>query len=79
MHTCLPLLLKIKTSFQMFSELFPNDGSFPTLSDMEKNVSLVFCNSHFTEGPVRPNVPAIIEIGGIQVKDTPDPLPKVII
>ncbi|XP_065355745.1 UDP-glycosyltransferase UGT5-like [Calliphora vicina] len=59
-----------------YEELYPTDGSFPTLKDMERNVSLIFCNSHFTEGPVRPNVPAVIEIGGIQVKDTPEPLPE---
>ncbi|KAM7352845.1 UDP-glycosyltransferase UGT5-like [Cochliomyia hominivorax] len=59
-----------------YSELFPTDGSFPSLRDMERNISLIFCNSHFTEGPIRPNVPAVIEIGGIQIKDTPDPLPK---
>ncbi|XP_037806550.1 UDP-glucosyltransferase 2-like [Lucilia sericata] len=60
----------------LYSELYPTDGSFPTLSDMEKNVSLVFCNSHFTEGSVRPNVPAVVEIGGIQVKNKPEPLPQ---
>ncbi|KAI8118030.1 UDP-glucuronosyltransferase 2B15 [Lucilia cuprina] len=59
-----------------YSELYPTDGSFPSLSDMEKNVSLIFCNSHFTEGPIRPNVPAVVEIGGIQVKDKPEPLPE---
>jgi len=37
----------------------------------------VFFSSHAaSEGPIRPNVPAAIEIGGIQVKDTPDPLPQ---
>lgn len=42
-----------------------------------KNVSLVFCNSHaISEGPLRPNVPGIVEIGGIQIKDKPEPLPK---
>ncbi|KAM7351747.1 UDP-glycosyltransferase UGT5-like [Cochliomyia hominivorax] len=59
-----------------YNNLFPNDGSFPSLSDMEKNVSLIFINGHFSEGPIRPNVPAIVEIGGIQVKDKPEPLPK---
>ncbi|XP_075152431.1 UDP-glycosyltransferase UGT5-like [Haematobia irritans] len=62
---------------KVYNKLFPNDdGNFPSMWDMQKNVSLVFCNSHFTEGPVRPNVPAVVEIGGIQVKDKPDPLPK---
>ncbi|KAL9925031.1 uncharacterized protein ACN2A1_010713 [Glossina fuscipes fuscipes] len=60
-----------------YNELFPNDdGKLPTYEEMKNNVSLVFCNSHFTEGPIRPNVPAVIEIGGIQVKDQPNPLPE---
>uniref|UniRef100_A0A1A9X0P9 Cytochrome b5 heme-binding domain-containing protein n=1 Tax=Glossina brevipalpis TaxID=37001 RepID=A0A1A9X0P9_9MUSC len=60
-----------------WTELFSNDdGLFPTYQEMKKNVSLIFCNSHFTEGPIRPNVPAIIEIGGIQVKEKPNPLPE---
>ncbi|KAL9929451.1 UDP-glycosyltransferase UGT5-like isoform 1-T1 [Glossina fuscipes fuscipes] len=59
-----------------YKQLFPNDGIFPTYQEMTNNVSLIFCNNHFTEGPIRPNVPAIIEIGGIQVKDKPEPLPE---
>ncbi|TMW39357.1 hypothetical protein DOY81_015563, partial [Sarcophaga bullata] len=56
-------LVKQVLDFKMrsfYNELYPNDGSFPSLSDMEKNVSLVFCNGHFSEGPIRPNVPADI-------------------
>ncbi|XP_061391167.1 UDP-glucosyltransferase 2-like [Musca vetustissima] len=68
-------VLNIKME-RFYSELFPNDGNFPTLKDMMKNVSLVLVNGHFSEGPIRPNVPALVEIGGIQVKDVPDPLPK---
>uniref|UniRef100_A0A1A9VTL8 UDP-glycosyltransferases domain-containing protein n=1 Tax=Glossina austeni TaxID=7395 RepID=A0A1A9VTL8_GLOAU len=59
-----------------YKQLFPNDGIFPTYQEMKNNVSLIFCNSHFTEGPIRPNVPAVVEIGGIQVKDRSDPLPE---
>ncbi|XP_061391071.1 UDP-glucosyltransferase 2-like [Musca vetustissima] len=70
-------ILNIKMEgFYKRCELFPNDGNFPTLKDMMKNVSLVLVNGHFSEGPIRPNVPALVEIGGIQVKDVPDPLPK---
>ncbi|XP_070507931.1 UDP-glycosyltransferase UGT5-like [Chironomus tepperi] len=43
--------------------------------DAVKNISLVLVNDHFTEGVVRPNVPGIIEVRGIQVKPTPDKLP----
>lgn len=34
-------------------------------------------NYHFTNGVVRPNVPAIVEIGGIQIKPDTEPLPDV--
>ncbi|CAG9803451.1 unnamed protein product [Chironomus riparius] len=43
--------------------------------DAIKNISLILINDHFTEGVVRPNVPGIIEVRGIQVKPTPDKLP----
>lgn len=49
----------------------------PEYSEMLKNTSLVFFSSHAaSEGPIRPNVPSAIEIGGIQIKDKPDPLPQ---
>ena len=53
---------------------FPSD-KYPSLDSMVKNVSLVFTAHHFSEGPIRPNVPAMVEIGGIQIKD--NPLPEV--
>lgn len=46
------------------------------MSEMKRNLSLVFINNHFSQGNPRPNVPAFIEIGGIQVKQKPSPLPK---
>ncbi|XP_075158853.1 UDP-glycosyltransferase UGT4-like isoform X1 [Haematobia irritans] len=54
---------------------FPPDR-YPPLEEVYKNISLVFTNHHFSQGPIRPNVPALIEIGGIQIKENPDPLPK---
>lgn len=42
---------------------------------MRKNLSLALVNYHFTEGNPRPNVPALIDVGGLQVKHKPDPLP----
>ncbi|XP_041448268.1 UDP-glucosyltransferase 2-like [Drosophila obscura] len=59
-----------------YKELFGDDPNMPEYSEMMKNTSLVFFASHaLSEGPVRPNVPGVIEIGGIQIKDTPAPLP----
>ncbi|XP_075158859.1 UDP-glycosyltransferase UGT5-like [Haematobia irritans] len=54
---------------------FPADR-YPPLEEVYKNVSLVLTNHHFSQGPIRPNVPAVIEIGGIQIKEKPDPLPE---
>ncbi|KAM7348770.1 UDP-glycosyltransferase UGT5-like isoform 2-T2 [Cochliomyia hominivorax] len=60
---------------RMYGYNFPADR-YPPLEEVYKNVSLVLTNHHFSQGPIRPNVPALIEIGGIQIKEKPDPLPK---
>ncbi|KAH8317683.1 hypothetical protein KR074_004581, partial [Drosophila pseudoananassae] len=53
------------------------DPNFPTYSEMIRRISLLFYNYHApSEGPIRPVVPQSIEIGGIQVKEQPDPLPQ---
>ncbi|XP_055916903.1 UDP-glycosyltransferase UGT5-like [Eupeodes corollae] len=59
----------------LYSEIFP-PSKYPSFEDAKKNVSLVLCNSHFTEGVVRPNVPGLVDVGGIQIKQKPDPLPE---
>ncbi|XP_036215375.2 UDP-glycosyltransferase UGT5 isoform X4 [Bactrocera oleae] len=65
----------METSIEEFYKYnFPPDR-YPPLDEVRKNVSLVFTNHHFSQGPIRPNVPNLIEIGGIQVKEKPDPLP----
>lgn len=61
---------------RIYNEIF-TDKDMPTLSEMKKNISMVFVGSHLiSDGPIRPLVPAIIEVGGIQVKEQPDPLPQ---
>ncbi|XP_030383807.1 UDP-glucuronosyltransferase 1-6-like [Scaptodrosophila lebanonensis] len=66
-----------KRSNIMYKQIFGNEPNFPSIEQMRRNISLVFTNSHsISEGPIRPFVPATVEIGGIQVKDKPDPLPK---
>lgn len=57
---------------------FPSDR-YPSYDDSKRNVSLILINHHFSQGNVRPYVPAMIEIGGIQIKTTPTPLPEVIL
>ncbi|CAD7087502.1 unnamed protein product [Hermetia illucens] len=60
---------------KIYEKHFPGD-KYPSLIDMSKNVSLILQTSHFSEGIIRPEVPALIQIGGIQAKPKPDPLPK---
>ncbi|CAD7078260.1 unnamed protein product [Hermetia illucens] len=54
---------------------FPPD-KYPSYEDMKKNVSLLFVNTYLSQGYIQPNVPTIIQIGGIQIKPKPDPLPQ---
>ncbi|KAH8267529.1 hypothetical protein KR018_012652 [Drosophila ironensis] len=60
-----------------YRSIYGNDPSVPSYNDLTKNISLIFFASHgISEGPIRPNLPAVIEIGGIQTKEKPDPLPE---
>lgn len=54
---------------------FPAAKNYPSFNDVKKNVSLVFVGHHFSQGAIRPSVPNLIEIGGIQIKNKPNPLP----
>ncbi|XP_037814382.1 UDP-glycosyltransferase UGT5-like isoform X2 [Lucilia sericata] len=73
-HLVLRNLMQRKLE-RMYGYNFPADR-YPPLEEVYKNVSLVLTNHHFSQGPIRPNVPALIEIGGIQIKEKPDPLPQ---
>ncbi|XP_050332678.1 UDP-glycosyltransferase UGT5-like isoform X5 [Bactrocera neohumeralis] len=70
------LMAELGIHFQtkIYDYNFPSDR-YPPLDEVRKNVSLIFTNHHFSQGPIRPNVPNLIEIGGIQIKEKPDPLP----
>ncbi|XP_039962087.1 UDP-glycosyltransferase UGT4-like isoform X2 [Bactrocera tryoni] len=46
------------------------------MEDVRRNISLVFTNNHFTQGTIRPNVPTMVEIGGIQIPERRIPLPQ---
>ncbi|KAG4078607.1 hypothetical protein HA402_011366 [Bradysia odoriphaga] len=58
-----------------YNQHFPVAQNYPSYRDVKRNVSLVFVGHHFSQGAIRPNVPNLIEIGGIQIKSQPDPLP----
>lgn len=57
-----------------FSKIFPTEN-FPSYDEVRNNVSLVLVSSHFSQGRVRPLLPNVIEVGGLQIKETPAPLP----
>lgn len=61
-----------------YNQHFPSAKNYPTFREAKRNVSLVFVGHHFSQGAIRPNVPNLIEIGGIQIKKESDPLPPVI-
>ncbi|XP_017025444.1 UDP-glycosyltransferase UGT5 [Drosophila kikkawai] len=70
------ILFDIKVS-RIYEDIFGKDEILPTISELRRNVSMVFVNCHLiSEGPIRPMVPGLVEIGGIQVKDKADPLRK---
>ncbi|XP_053685917.1 UDP-glucosyltransferase 2-like [Sabethes cyaneus] len=54
---------------------FPSDKFHP-YDAARKNVSLLLVNQHFSKASPRPYVPAVVEVGGLQVKSKPDPLPN---
>lgn len=49
----------------------------PNVASIEKNVSLILSNSHFSINPPRPSMPDIVEVGGLHCRD-PKPLPAVL-
>lgn len=56
---------------------FPS-SRYISYEEATKNLSLILLNSHFSQGGVRPYVPAMIEVGGLQVKTISEKLPEVI-
>ncbi|XP_077291582.1 UDP-glycosyltransferase UGT5-like isoform X2 [Arctopsyche grandis] len=47
----------------------------PSIYELQRKVSLVLLNTHFSIDTVRPQVPGIVEIGGVHIKK-PKPLPQ---
>lgn len=50
------------------NKFFGHLGEVPSIDDLNKNVSIVFVNSHRSLAPPRPSMPNIIEIGGSHIK-----------
>lgn len=58
-----------------FSYNFPVERGFLPYDEAKRHVSLVIFNSYFTQAVPRPYLPNVIEVGGLQIKPKPDPLP----
>lgn len=54
---------------QMLREYFGNDD-MPYLGDLAKTTSIMLLNTHYSLNGVRPNTPAVIEVGGLHIKET---------
>ncbi|KAL9704575.1 hypothetical protein quinque_008093 [Culex quinquefasciatus] len=63
------------SSEQYYNSNFPRD-QFPSYDEVRRNVSLVLINQYFTKTVARPYVQAMVEVGGLQIKPVPDPLPS---
>lgn len=59
---------------KMLKQIFGE--KIPSVSDLKKETSLMFVNSHYSLSGARPLSPSVIEISGIHIKD-PKPIKKV--
>lgn len=65
--------------YPYYNELFPASQNYSSFDEVKQNVSLVLINQHFSQGKPRAYLPNMVEIGGIQIQEKPNPLPKVIL
>jgi hypothetical protein len=60
----------------VYKRNFPSEN-FRSYDEAQSNVSLILINNHFSQDHVRPYVPGLIEVGGLQIKVKPSALPGV--
>ncbi|CRK99007.1 CLUMA_CG011945, isoform A [Clunio marinus] len=58
-----------------YNQYFPSDR-YISYEEAKKNISMILVNTHFSQTYIRPFVPAMVEVGGLQIKPTPDKLPE---
>lgn len=77
------LLIGIEVIFAMYQDYmnriyyesnFPSD-IYPSFDVVRRNASLLLVNDHFSQGNVRPTLPNVIEVSGLQIDSDPYPLP----
>jgi glucuronosyltransferase len=61
---------------KVYKRNFPTDN-FMSYDEAKSNVSLILVNNHFSQDHIRPLIPGLIEVGGLQIKEQPSPLPEV--
>jgi len=54
-------------------------STFPGLEELEKNISLLIYNNHFSLNGARPLVPGVIQAGGMHIQSKNKRLPQVCI
>ncbi|XP_065219022.1 UDP-glycosyltransferase UGT5-like isoform X25 [Planococcus citri] len=59
-----------KNSLQVFDRIAKRifGPDVPPLEEVARNVSLLLLNTHFTMNPVRPMVPNVVEVAGLNIK-----------
>lgn len=62
-------------NIKYYESNFPSD-KYPSFEEVLKSVSLILANDHFSQGNVRPNLPNVIEVSGLQMSSKPAPLPE---
>lgn len=73
---------KIMLQYIRYTELpyyewnFPSKKGYLSYDDAMRNVSLVLLNTHFTQTVPRPYLTNMVEVGGIQINEKPEPLPE---
>ncbi|EDV54565.2 uncharacterized protein Dere_GG21225 [Drosophila erecta] len=70
------ILVHMPEHVQMYEKHFPEAAKRVKLTDLNRNFSLVLLNQHFSLSFPRPNVPNMIEVGGLHISHKPSPLPK---
>jgi glucuronosyltransferase len=60
----------------VYRRYFPAD-KYMSYDEAHRNVSLILVNNHFSQDQIRPLIPGLIEVGGLQIKASPSPLPEV--
>lgn len=59
---------------KLLNQMFINRTKTPSYAELRRNLSIVFVNSHASYGISQPMTPNLIEVGGIHVKQTVEPL-----